>query len=349
MFTVLLFLCIYLLHDYSSSTMINFTYNDKSYTTFYPKVADIFNAEFVNNRIELPVDTGKGFMELVPLGEEIYASINNFVLEKDIYFTRKKSRDVFFILHFDEMKSAGDFMVRLDGEMIKTKGHSIAAAMLTCSLFDLSYMLPAHTKKRSISVILTREWIKKYMNMGVDDDEICNNYFSLKVQHLNQEPFNTEYRAYFNQVFDTPFNRPLRLLHIRNAVMMLIEIFFIRLYKKTKSIKDIPARKMNTGDLYKLMEVESILVKDFSKAPPTIVDLAAYTKMSVSKLKSAFKEVYGTGIYEYYQKNRMRKARNMLISHNFTVKEVGMKLGYSNLSNFSLAFKKEFGLLPSQL
>ena len=31
------------------------------------------------------------------------------------------------------------------------------------------------------------------------------------------------------------------------------------------------------------------------------------------------------------------------------VKEVAMELGYSNLSNFTIAFKKEFGLLPSKL
>lgn len=329
--------------------MIHFTYNDKSYTTFYSKLADIFGVKLENNRIDLPENVGKGYMELLPMGEDIYASIDNFVLNQDIRYTRKKSRDPFFILHFNEMKSSSDYMLRLDGEMIKARGHSITAAMLTCSLFDLSYILPVHTRKRSIKIILTKEWIKKYMNMGVDDDEVCNTYFSLKVQHLNQEPFNTEYRTYFNQVFDTPQHHPLRVLHMRNAVMMLIEVFFSRLYKKTNSIKDTPARKMNTKDLYKLMEVESILVKDFSKAPPTIVDLAAYTNMSVSKLKSVFKQVYGTGIYEYYQKNRMRKARNMLVSDNYTVKEVGLKLGYTNLSNFSLAFKKEFGLLPSQL
>jgi AraC-like DNA-binding protein len=112
---------------------------------------------------------------------------------------------------------------------------------------------------------------------------------------------------------------------------------------------DSPGRKIPAKDLYKLMEVESLLVKNLAKAPPTLVDLAAYTDMSVSKLKSSFKKVYGSGIYEYYQKNRMLKAHNMLLSERFNVKEVGMQIGYSNLSNFSLAFKKEFGILPSQL
>ena len=107
--------------------------------------------------------------------------------------------------------------------------------------------------------------------------------------------------------------------------------------------------KLQQESLYKLMEVESMLVIDFSKAPPTIVDLAGYTNMSVSKLKSSFKRVYGSGIYEYYQRSRMHKARQMLVANGYTVKEVGMKLGYTNLSNFSLAFKKEFGILPSEL
>jgi AraC-like DNA-binding protein len=45
----------------------------------------------------------------------------------------------------------------------------------------------------------------------------------------------------------------------------------------------------------------------------------------------------------------MGKARDLLLSGEFTVKEVGYKLGYQNLSNFANAFKKEFGVLPSAL
>jgi AraC-like DNA-binding protein len=71
--------------------------------------------------------------------------------------------------------------------------------------------------------------------------------------------------------------------------------------------------------------------------------------MSPSKLKKQFKDVYGMPIYEYFQKNRMQKAREMLLEGNRSVKAVGMELGFSNLSNFSLAFKKEFDELPSEL
>jgi AraC-like DNA-binding protein len=329
--------------------MIHFSYSDKSYLTFYPKFAEKVSSTFQYNSILINPATGKGKLELIPLGDGIYASISNYELNIDFKFCRKKVEDPFFILHFDEMRSNKIFALELDGEMIKAKGHVLSVAMLSCSLFDLCYFLPANTHKRAVSIILTKEWIKKYMNMGIDEEGICQTFFNLKLQHLTHESFNTLYRSYFDQIFETPDDRPLRNLHIRNAVMMLIETYFSRLYKKQNSIQDSVIKKIPAIDLYKLMEVESILVKDFSKTPPTIVDLAQYTQISISKLKSTFKKVYGSGIYEYYQKNRMRKAHTMLSTNRYSVKEVGTKLGYSNLSNFSLAFKKEFGVLPSQL
>jgi AraC-like DNA-binding protein len=45
----------------------------------------------------------------------------------------------------------------------------------------------------------------------------------------------------------------------------------------------------------------------------------------------------------------MNKAKAMLLSKKYNVKEVGMDLGYSNLSNFAKAFRKSFDQLPSDL
>jgi AraC-like DNA-binding protein len=71
--------------------------------------------------------------------------------------------------------------------------------------------------------------------------------------------------------------------------------------------------------------------------------------ISESKLKKDFKLIYGLPVYEYFQKIRMQTAKDKLLSGDHSVKEVAMELGYSNLSNFTIAFKKEFGLLPSKL
>ncbi|HMO32053.1 MAG TPA: helix-turn-helix transcriptional regulator [Lacibacter sp.] len=328
--------------------MITIDYNDTSYKTLYPKIAAAFSTEFKDNRIVLPKGVGSGYLELLNLGDELYASVRNFTADVDVKFCRSKRADTFYILHFDELRSGDQFMVKIDGTVINSRGRHLSNIMMTCNHFDFCYMLPAETTVRSVYIILTQNWIRQYMELD-DNDEIFKTYLSLRSEHLNREPFNTDYRKYFNEVFETPENKPLRELHLRNAIMMLIEIFFTRLHRRIRKVEDSPIQKMNPADLHQLMEVESLLVKDFSRTPPTIADLAARANMSVSKLKTSFKRIYGTGIYEYYQKNRMHRARQLLASNGCTVKEVGMKLGYTNLSNFSLAFKKEFGILPSEL
>ena len=59
--------------------------------------------------------------------------------------------------------------------------------------------------------------------------------------------------------------------------------------------------------------------------------------------------MYGTAVFEYFQRMRMQKARILLLTHKYSVKQIGRQLGYANLSNFTIAFKKEFDQLPSQL
>jgi len=98
-----------------------------------------------------------------------------------------------------------------------------------------------------------------------------------------------------------------------------------------------------------MMHVESILVSNLSAPPPTIPVLARTAMMSETKLKNLFKTVYGLNPYEYYQKNRMLKARQLLRSKKYSVKEAGIALGFKNLSNFTIAYKKEFNSLPSEI
>jgi AraC-like DNA-binding protein len=44
----------------------------------------------------------------------------------------------------------------------------------------------------------------------------------------------------------------------------------------------------------------------------------------------------------------MLRARQLLRSKKYSVKEIGVALGFKNLSNFTIAYKKEFNVLPSE-
>lgn len=134
---------------------------------------------------------------------------------------------------------------------------------------------------------------------------------------------------------------------VQNRILLLLERFFTRIHQKMYNLHF--EVKISQDDIDRLKEVERALIKDFSVEPPSIAKLARMAAMSPSKLKNVFKDMYGIPLYQYFQKHRMNKAKAMLLSRRYSVREVGMELGYSNLSNFAKAFKKSFDQLPSDI
>ncbi|MRG49080.1 helix-turn-helix domain-containing protein [Chitinophaga sp. SYP-B3965] len=101
-------------------------------------------------------------------------------------------------------------------------------------------------------------------------------------------------------------------------------------------------------DREKIEKARSILL-DQLDAPITIRDLARRVAMNECYLKKGFKAMFGTTIYDYFQKERMEKAKGLLYEKGLSVSEVAIMMGYSCISHFSTAFKKHTGLKPCEL
>lgn len=101
-------------------------------------------------------------------------------------------------------------------------------------------------------------------------------------------------------------------------------------------------------DRNKIEKARSILLEQLD-APITIRELARRVAMNECYLKKGFKAMFGTTIYDYFQKERMEKAKGMLYEKGLSVSEVAIMMGYSCISHFSTAFKKHTGLKPCEL
>lgn len=83
----------------------------------------------------------------------------------------------------------------------------------------------------------------------------------------------------------------------------------------------------------------------------TIVDIAADCGFSVSYLHNLFKDD-GRTVWEYVTEERLRRARAMLEFEGGAgtrVTDVALSCGYSNLSQFSTAFRRAFGVTPREV
>ena len=100
------------------------------------------------------------------------------------------------------------------------------------------------------------------------------------------------------------------------------------------------------NDIEAIFRVREQLLDTEDMIYPTIDALAKQAAMSPSKLKTLFNSVFGMPVFEFYQQHRLVYARNLIEGRQLTIREIGSKIGYSNLSKFSQAYKKQFGYLP---
>ena len=104
----------------------------------------------------------------------------------------------------------------------------------------------------------------------------------------------------------------------------------------------------NDADREKIIKSREILLQHIGE-PLTIKELSRKVAINECYLKKGFKELFGTTIFDFYQGQRMEHARYLLYEKGLSVTDVSLMLGYSSISHFSTAFKKQTGLKPCEL
>ncbi|UVI30259.1 helix-turn-helix domain-containing protein [Paenibacillus spongiae] len=74
--------------------------------------------------------------------------------------------------------------------------------------------------------------------------------------------------------------------------------------------------------------------------------IASKLNMSAGYLSLYIKENTGTNFIDHLNGIRLKHAKHMLQSNNLSIQEVGMKVGYRNVTSFIRMFKKETGTTP---
>lgn len=82
--------------------------------------------------------------------------------------------------------------------------------------------------------------------------------------------------------------------------------------------------------------------------PLTLNDLAELIKSNPVYLSNMFSKVFHISPIKYLQKIRMRKASELLLSTDMSIREISQALGYISNSQFSNIFKQYYGCTPRE-
>jgi AraC-like DNA-binding protein len=326
--------------------VIKVEFNHTNYLELLEYYAEVFKGRVINNKLQLPTEIGEGFIKLIKLPNGLQGFVSDYTVNQDILLNRTKIKEDYFTLRFDEVIIPDSFATESPSSLPPEISPVRSAVFLGSTKFDWMFLSTKGTRVKGVNILFSKQWLEQFLEVESVGD-LIKKYLSLKMSAFNYEPMDTEYKRILAEIVQTDVDPAFDTLVIQNRVMLLLERFFTRIYYKMSDMHfDV---KLSNEDINRLKMIEKELVKDFSVEPPGIIKLARLAAMSPSKLKNSFKEIFGLPVYQYFQKHRMNKAKAMLLSKKYSVREVGMELGYSNLSNFAKAFKKSFDQLPSEL
>jgi len=327
--------------------MFVFEYDHTNYRDLLRALATALGTPIKDNRLLYPSHVAIGFAQYIEMRGDLQAMAFDYTFTDHCRLKRKKIKEEFYTLWFTELIPKGAVQVFLDDDHYQVDHTAFSTALLTSSLFDANYELPEGTGAKGINILLDNQWLIHHF--GVDSQSgLLHKYLSLKASRITIEPLDIEYKKLIHEIIDqVNGSSQFKQVAIQNRIMLLIERFFMRMAVKMET--DSLDLKLSREDINRVMEIESLITRDVFSPAPFIPELAKMVNISETKLKNNFKTVYGLPIYQYFQKARMRAARDVLETNKYSIKQVALELGYTNLSNFSTAFRKEFGILPSQL
>jgi AraC family transcriptional regulator, exoenzyme S synthesis regulatory protein ExsA len=79
-----------------------------------------------------------------------------------------------------------------------------------------------------------------------------------------------------------------------------------------------------------------------------IEDIANYTGRSLASFKRDFKKISPIPPQKWLTEKRLRVAHDKIQTNNVKISDIYLRVGFKNLSHFSSAYKKQYGISPSK-
>lgn len=97
-----------------------------------------------------------------------------------------------------------------------------------------------------------------------------------------------------------------------------------------------------------LIEQVRLWIHDHLHQDLTLLDLSLQFHYSVNYLSMLFKKEIGTGFQEYVLACRMQRAKHLLLDPALRISDIAQQVGYTNPKAFSIAFRKTYGIPPTE-
>jgi AraC-like DNA-binding protein len=191
-----------------------------------------------------------------------------------------------------------------------------------------------------VAVIISAEYLKGFLK---NDAKKFQYLFDTSYDFLIEEIMTDDILRTINDIVKKEEPNTLTDFHYKLKAMELLFHLFKSLGKRERSVH----QKLSNKDVKSIYKVRDKILSSFSE-PTSIEVLKQLAGMNELKMRRIFIQVFGMGIYDYYQHFRMREAARLIREEKLSVSEAGYQIGFENLSHFSRTFEKYIGQKPKK-
>jgi len=250
-------------------------------------------------------------------------------------FKSEDKNQYFFISNLSEKS---DDILKSDLETIEE-----GAVFFTQNSVRRKLWLP-NVHYTAIVIVFNDEWLKRTNFLFPLDEEVSLFINKAQSVYLNAG-ISTYSRLTLKQVLELKDKGKEMNSFIELKILELVFLFFESVFSMVSTSKKNLA--VHPDDLSKMNSFVNSLNNKLEKLP-TLVEASRTLVMSESKFQRLFKKIFRKTYYSYILEIRMNFALELLMG-KMSVSQVALETGYSSISNFTIAFKRHFKYLPSEV
>nr|WP_294904310.1 AraC family transcriptional regulator [uncultured Lacibacter sp.] len=317
-------------------------FKQKNFKTWIQEVSKATGIKARNSLLPLDETLGKGYCFADSIDRTFSYNLMEVELNEDCTLHRISNNQMGLLIYFNQVQISDYIRLRHKKDSLTDSLNKIRSNIFVSSTnTDLEVSFRAGSKLKRLGIYLTPQWISDHFDRDTKMQiELLTNQ---GLEQINKLPINQEMQERLARIFDTQLYNEHERLALKSRIVLLLEYFFSTYINESLEIKN--KKIIPDEDITRLRSIEVLLANEETEKFPSIIKLARIAQMSSTKLKQRFKQVYGYRLYEYYNKQRLEKAKELILQ-GITPKEAGYMIGFSDVSNFTKAFKKEYGFTP---
>lgn len=199
---------------------------------------------------------------------------------------------------------------------------------------------PKRSRIQQITILIELAYLQQFLG---NDQHRFSYLFEQENTFWIEDFMSPQMALLVDEVVNAPSDVALSAFYYRTKSLDLLYVLFNNLSRRESTIHH-PMRPEEIDAIY---TVRNALASSLDRPIP-IEELVKGSGMNELKLRQLFTQVFGKGLYGYFQHLRMQEAARLLKDERLTVSETGYRLGFSNLSHFGRLFEAHFGMKPKK-